>query len=101
MADCFNVAKKKCVEFARDKCLIPFRDARIKVGEMSLNSNDAAKLVHWASMPERSLLVMSQMGCSSLFRFEFGATNRRASELMGFDDRVQCILGGQQQGTEN
>ncbi|KAJ1433111.1 hypothetical protein SESBI_06333 [Sesbania bispinosa] len=97
MADCFSVAKEKCVGFARDKCLVPFRDARIKV----LNSKGAVKLICWASMPERSLWVMSQMGSKCLIGGEFGVTNRRASELLEYDDCVRHILGERQQGTKN
>ncbi|XP_061369098.1 uncharacterized protein LOC133311975 [Gastrolobium bilobum] len=102
MEDCFAAAKEKCVGFARDKCLVPFRDARIMVRGRCLNSKEAVKLIHWVSVPERrSSWVMSQMGSRCLFGSEFAVTNCRASELLGSDDCVKCILGERQQGTEN
>ncbi|KAG4913188.1 hypothetical protein AAZX31_19G146000 [Glycine max] len=101
MADCEAAAKEKCVGFARDKCLVPFRDARIRVGKGFLSSRDAVKLIGWASMPEseRSLKLMSLMGGGG--GGDLGVTNCRASELLGFDNYVQCILGEQQHGTGN
>ena len=99
-ANCFAEAKEKCVGFARDKCLVPFRDARIRVRERGLDSKQAVRLIHWASVPERGLGVMSAMGCRSLFGGELGVTNCRASELAA-DDCVKCILGEQEQGVEN
>lgn len=101
MAECFASAKEKCVGFARDKCLVPFRDARIKVRGGTLNSKEAVKLISLASMPERSLWVVSQMGSKCLIGGELGVANRRASELLGSDDCVQGILGERQQGTRN
>ena len=94
MVDCFAVAKEKCVGFARDKCLNPFRDARIATKEIRLDSKKAVKLIDWASMLERNscvnlnLISLNQM-CSGL-----GVTYYRASELVGSDDHVDFILGG-------
>ncbi|KAK7245426.1 hypothetical protein RIF29_40272 [Crotalaria pallida] len=94
MRECLDAAKGKCVEFARGKCLVPFRDARVK----GLGLRDAARLVSFASMSERSLLATSRIGCRCLFGGGgFGTMNCRASELAGFDECVQCILGEEQQ----
>ncbi|KAL9331810.1 hypothetical protein ACSQ67_001420 [Phaseolus vulgaris] len=100
MADCLAAAKEKCVGFARDKCLVPFRDARIRVAKGVLSSKDVGKLIGWASMPAsgRSLWLMNQVG---LIGGDLGMTNCKASELLGFDNYVQCILGERQQDTEN
>ncbi|KAK7285290.1 hypothetical protein RJT34_20056 [Clitoria ternatea] len=102
MGDCLAVAKEKCVGFAKDKCFVPFRDARIRVEKGVLNSKDAIKLIDGASMPEsgRSLLMMSLMSSMCLGGGDF-VTNCRASELLGYDDCVQCIFDEQQQGTKN
>ncbi|TKY62411.1 hypothetical protein E2542_SST12267 [Spatholobus suberectus] len=99
MAECFAAAKDRCAGFAREKCLVPFRDARIRVGKAVLSSKDAVKLIGWASMSgsERSLWLMSLMGGGG----DLGTTNCRASELVGFDYYVQCILGERQQSTGN
>lgn len=95
--NCFATAKEKCIGFARDKCLNPFRDARIAVKERSLNAKEAVKLVYWTSLPEGSSWVMSQMGSSCLSHStKLGVTNYRASELLGYDDLVQCKLGERQ-----
>ncbi|KAK7336793.1 hypothetical protein VNO77_17341 [Canavalia gladiata] len=103
MADCLAATKEKCVGFARDKCLVPFRDARIKVGKGVLKPKDAAKLIGWASMPdsENSLWLMTQMGSLYLIRGDSGVAYCRASELLGSDDCVRCISGDRQQGTKN
>ncbi|KAL1351552.1 hypothetical protein HN51_015460 [Arachis hypogaea] len=97
MANCFAEAKEKCVEFAKDKCLVPFRDARIRVKERGFDSKRAVRLIHWASVPERTLRVISALG----FDAELGVTNRRAGELVRYDDCVKCILGEQEQSVEN
>ncbi|CAJ1903290.1 unnamed protein product [Sphenostylis stenocarpa] len=101
MADCLAAAKQKCVGFARDKCLVPFKDARIRVEEGVLRSKDIGKLIGWTSMPEseRSLWLMNQIGL--LGGGDLGVTSFRASELLPFDNYVQCILGERKQGTEN
>ncbi|RYR01082.1 hypothetical protein Ahy_B06g079940 [Arachis hypogaea] len=93
MANCFAEAKEKCVEFAKDKCLVPFRDARIRVKERGFDSKRAGRLIHWASLPERTFRVISALG----FDAELGVTNRRAGELARYDDCVKCILGEQEQ----
>ncbi|XP_022634813.1 uncharacterized protein LOC106757625 [Vigna radiata var. radiata] len=100
MADCFAVAKDKCAGFAREKCLVPFRDARIRVAKGVLSSKGVGKLIGWGSLPVsgRNIWLMNQMG---LIGGDLGMTNCKASELLGFDDYVQCILGEQEQGTEN
>lgn len=102
MADCVAAAKEKCIGFAREKCLIPFRDARVWVGngKRVLSSKDAVKLIGLASMPAsgRSLWLVNQIG---LVGGDLGVTNCRASELVGFDYYVQCVLGEQQHGTGN
>ncbi|KAL2320994.1 hypothetical protein Fmac_029963 [Flemingia macrophylla] len=99
MAECLAMAKEQCVGFARDKCLVPFRDARIRVGKGVLSYKDAVKLIGWASMSgsERSLRLMGQLGGGG----DLGVTNCRASELVGSDYYVQCILGQRQHGTGN
>lgn len=102
MAECFAAAKEKCVGFARDKCMVPFRNARIKVREEGVsNKREAVELIRWASLPERSLWLTSLMGSECLIGGEFGMTNCRACELLGSDDCVQCVLGERQQGTKN
>ena len=54
MEACFITAKEKCVEFAKDKCATPFRDARIAVNETTrVNPKVARKLISWASVPDR------------------------------------------------
>lgn len=99
MEECFSAAKEACVGLARDKCLVPFRDARIKVEKRALNSKEAVKLIGWASMPERTKKSLWVTKC--LVDGEFGMITRRASELLGFDDCVQSILGQRQQGAKN
>ncbi|KAK7396395.1 hypothetical protein VNO78_17376 [Psophocarpus tetragonolobus] len=101
MADCVAAAKEKCVAFARDKCLVPFRDARIRVEKGVMSPRGAVKFIGLVSMPvsERSLWLMNQMGPWGLIG-DLGVTNCRASELLGFDNYVQCILGERQQGNE-
>ncbi|KAF7804711.1 uncharacterized protein G2W53_043822 [Senna tora] len=97
MENCFAAAKEKCIGFARDKCLNPFKDARIAVKERGLNLKEGVKLIHWASMPERSLWLTSQIGYLCLsHRTKWGVTNYRASELLGSDNHVQCVIGEQQ-----
>ncbi|XP_028804222.1 uncharacterized protein LOC114759247 [Neltuma alba] len=101
MESCFAVAKEKCIGFARDKCLSPFMDARIAVRERGLNLKEALKSIHLASFPEESLRMMGQMGSARLSHgTKLGVTNYKASELLGSDENVQCILGEQQQGTK-
>ncbi|XP_058737996.1 uncharacterized protein LOC131621700 [Vicia villosa] len=95
MEECFNVAKEKCVGLAREKCLAPFRDARIKVGKGVLSSKEAVKLIGWTSMPT------SKMSSKCLIGGEFGVTNRRASELLDYNDFVKRILDERQHGTES
>ncbi|KAK4273094.1 hypothetical protein QN277_021558 [Acacia crassicarpa] len=102
MESCFAVAKEKCIGFARDKCLSPFRDARIAVREKGLNSKEALRLIHLASLSEESLQTMGQLGSVCLSRStKLGLTNYKASELLGSDENVRCILGEQQQGTKD
>lgn len=101
MESCFAAAKEKCIGFARDKCLSPFRDARIAVRERGLNSKEALKLIHLVSLPKGSLRIMGQM-CSICLSHstKLGVTNYKASELLGLERDVQCILGELQQGAK-
>ncbi|MED6212421.1 hypothetical protein PIB30_083131 [Stylosanthes scabra] len=96
MANCFAEAKDKCVGFAKDKCLVPFRDARIRVKETAFDSKGAVRFIHWASVPERTLWIICAMG----FGAELGTTNRRAAELVEYDDCVKCILCNQEQSAK-
>lgn len=98
MEACFGVAKEKCNGFARDKCLVPFRDARIAVRDnRGLDLKEGLKLIHFASLPEGNLRMMGQLGSICLLSgMKLGVTNYKASELIGFDENVRCILGQQQ-----
>ena len=80
--------------FARDKCLNPFRDARIAMKEIRLDSKKAVKLIDWASMLERSLCVNLNLIALNQMVSGLGVTYYRASEMVGSDDRVDSILGG-------
>ncbi|XP_034229764.1 uncharacterized protein LOC117638765 isoform X2 [Prunus dulcis] len=50
MEGCLSAAKDKCVGFAKEKCLKPFRDARIA----GLHVKQAERLVCWATVMDRS-----------------------------------------------
>ncbi|CAL0326875.1 unnamed protein product [Lupinus luteus] len=78
MNQCFVLAKEKCVEFAKAKCSVPFRDARIK----GLGFKDGLRFLNLASINNPTLFMITPPH-----------TNCRASELLGFDDYVECILG--------
>ncbi|KAJ7972735.1 Bifunctional lysine-specific demethylase and histidyl-hydroxylase [Quillaja saponaria] len=92
--NCFGVAKEKCNGFAKDKCLRSFRDARIAMNGIRLNSKEATKLICWASTPQRNLWV-NLIGLKQIARKvrTLGMTNYRATELLCYDDFVECILG--------
>ncbi|WVZ12633.1 hypothetical protein V8G54_017163 [Vigna mungo] len=62
-AGCFAVAKEKCADFAREKCLVPFRDARIRVAKGVLSSKGVGKLIGWGSMPVngRNMWLMNRL----------------------------------------
>lgn len=79
-------AKGKCVGFAKDKCLKPFREARVA----GMNATQAEKMVCWATMVGRStwLSLIGLENCG------FGATNCRAGELVGYCGDVDRVLGG-------
>lgn len=94
MEGCFATAKEKCVGFARDKCATPFRDARIAVRERRLNPKDLGKLIHWASLSDRSRWV-SVMGLDQLGVRVLASTNCRASELLGSDANCSSVVSKQ------
>ncbi|KAK9945221.1 hypothetical protein M0R45_010746 [Rubus argutus] len=83
---CLATAKGKCVGFAKDKCLKPFREARVA----GMNAKQAEKMVCWSTMVGRStwpsLIGLENCG--------FGATNCRANELVGYCRDVDRVLGG-------
>ncbi|WVZ26641.1 hypothetical protein V8G54_005185 [Vigna mungo] len=58
------MAKEKCVGFAREKCLVSFKDARIRVAKGVLSSKGVGKLIGWGSVPVngRNMWLMNQMG---------------------------------------
>ncbi|PON54424.1 hypothetical protein PanWU01x14_195030 [Parasponia andersonii] len=94
MEGCFAAAKEKCSGFAGERCLKSFRDARVVVKGRGLNPRHVQKLVCWATMADRNSWV-NLIGFNQLVSTrEFGATNYRASELLGSSSDIDCILGG-------
>lgn len=93
MEGCFATAKEKCVGFARDKCATLFRDARIAVKERRVIPKDLGKLIHLASVLDRSmwveLILLDQLNSRDL-----AATNYRASELLDSDPDCFELDGG-------
>ncbi|BFG43082.1 uncharacterized protein Pyn_33098 [Prunus yedoensis var. nudiflora] len=93
MEGCFAAAKDKCVGFAKEKCLKPFRDARIA----GLHVKQAERLVCWATVMDRStwlsLIGLDKLGYLGSGNYGFGATNYRASELFGSDCDFDLVLG--------
>ncbi|XP_065864335.1 uncharacterized protein [Euphorbia lathyris] len=45
MEGCLVAAKEKCLGLAKEKCSLPFRDARIAIGEGMVMEKDGRKLV--------------------------------------------------------
>ncbi|XP_017419948.1 uncharacterized protein LOC108330017 isoform X2 [Vigna angularis] len=92
MADCFVVAKDKCASFAREKCLVPFRDAKIRVAKGVLSSKGVGKLIGWGSVPVsgRNMWLMNQMG---LISGDLGKKCFYQRILSRFINRYQPIYG--------
>ena len=67
-AACVAASREKCVKFGKDKCLGPFRDARIAVNGMALTrkkKKEAMELIFWSSMGERrrsSIIGLENLG---------------------------------------
>ncbi|KAL5561824.1 hypothetical protein UlMin_031571 [Ulmus minor] len=95
---CLAAAKEKCTGFAKERCLKSFRDGRISARDGGLSPKLAENLVCWVTMVDRSLWVdligLNRLGLRGLSYWEFGATNYRASELLGSNADVDCIMGG-------
>ena len=87
-AACVAVSREKCVKFAKDKCLGPFRDARIAVNGRDLTrkkkKKEAMELIFWASMGERrrSSIGLKILGSWVLSKCELRETNYWGSELL-------------------
>ncbi|CAK7346514.1 unnamed protein product [Dovyalis caffra] len=85
MQGCLVAAKEKCLAFAKEKCWKPFRDARIAVREEEVVRN----LVSLVSVPEASSKWISLIGS---WKFKFGVTNCKASELLGSNSKYQWFF---------
>lgn len=100
MEGCLAAAKEKCGGFARERCLKSFRDARIAATVGGLSPNQAEKLVCWTTTAADNnrlwidLVGFNRLVCLGLSDREFGATNYRASELLGSDTDIDSILVG-------
>ena len=88
-AACVAASREKCVKFGKDKCLGPFRDARIAVNGMALTrkkkkKKEAMELIFWASVGERrsSIIGLENLGSWVLSKCELGEINYRGSELV-------------------
>lgn len=85
-------AKENCVKFAKDKCLNPFRDARVAVKERKLNWREVGKMINlaWASHGSVTLNLVEEFQlrswCSTKCLYE--VTNHRGSDLLGSDINV-------------
>ncbi|XP_020100160.1 uncharacterized protein LOC109718370 [Ananas comosus] len=75
MALCLAASKEACIEFAKEKCLPPFRDARIASGNLLQNS----EFVLWGSEDPD---ISSNSETLEGFGCNLGATSYRGSVLM-------------------
>ncbi|EOX94622.1 hypothetical protein QUC31_004617 [Theobroma cacao] len=88
MEGCLVAAKEKCVGFAKEKCTMPFLDARIAVGEREVRNIVVGRMVLVASMPEESTWH-DLIGWVKLGECEFTVTNYRASHFLRSSARLQ------------
>lgn len=81
MEGCLVATREKCVGFAKDRCSMPFLEARIAVGEREIRNKVAGRIVHVVSMPVectwRDLIGLDELG-----EWEFTVTNYKASQFM-------------------
>ncbi|KAM1722259.1 hypothetical protein ACFX11_021001 [Malus domestica] len=85
MDGCLTTAKEKCGGFAKEKCLKPFREARIA----GVNVKQAERLVCWGTLADPT----SWLNLIGLEKFGVlgSAMNYRAGELFGSDSESRDL----------
>ncbi|KAM0961404.1 hypothetical protein ACFX15_020237 [Malus domestica] len=85
MEGCLTAAKEKCSGFAKEKCLKPFREARIA----GVNVKQAERLVCWGTLADPTswlnLIGLEKLGVLG------SAMNYRAGELFGSDSESRDL----------
>ncbi|CAK9135973.1 unnamed protein product [Ilex paraguariensis] len=84
MAACVENSKEKCQEFAKEKCLPSFKDARIAWDSSRVNWKEVYRLIKWVSLPEKSagFELLGVEGNWVEFKRMIDSTNYRGSELL-------------------
>ena len=88
MEGCLVAAKEKCVGFAKERCTMPFLDARIAVGEREVRNKVVRRMVNVASVAVESRWC-DLIGLDTLRECELRVTNHRASQFLGSDVQLQ------------
>lgn len=88
MASCLAASKEACIQFAKEKCLSPFRDARIASidlkGNLQLDfgAPETAKNTSEARCAEPESFWLHQETSYDLAKFNLETTNYRGSILL-------------------
>ncbi|XWS76340.1 hypothetical protein CRYUN_Cryun01aG0167600 [Craigia yunnanensis] len=88
MEGCLVATKEKCVGFAKERCTMPFLDARIAVEERELRNKVVRRMVHVASMPVENTWC-GLIGLDKLGECELRVTNYKASQFLGSGAQLQ------------
>ncbi|GKV24350.1 hypothetical protein SLE2022_145800 [Rubroshorea leprosula] len=88
---CLVAAEEKCIGFAKERCMRPFLDARIAMGEREIRKKVVRKLVCLASMPGESTW-RDVIGLDQLGKCELGITNYTGSELLSSSSQFECLF---------
>lgn len=91
MEACLEPAIAKCREFAKNKCLTAFKDARIAVKGLDLGGNrmEVSKLLSWVCLESKNngIVEMMKVGTSwDEFKNQFDMTCCKGSDLLGFSN---------------
>lgn len=80
MTACIAASKESCLNFAQDKCLIPFRDARISsISQKEISKSISQAASKWAAISNSSQSSESQQPLSVC---SLEVTNYRGSALL-------------------
>lgn len=88
MASCLAASKEACIQFAKEKCLPPFRDARIAsidlkgTGQLDFGAPETAKNTSEARCAEPSSFCFHQETSYDPAKFNPETTNYRGSILL-------------------
>lgn len=88
MASCLAASKEACIQFAKEKCLPPFRDARIASidlkGILHLDSGapETLKNISEATCAEPTTFCVHQEASNDMAKFNLEITNYRGSILL-------------------